>query len=76
MGWLSILKIVLSLANTIANYVREAKLMDAGEQKAVAKMLKAVSVNAGIARDIELETAKMSPEEILRDLEASDELRD
>lgn len=76
MGWLSLLKIVLSLASTIANYVREAKLMDAGEQKAVAKMLKAVSTSAGIARDIELETARMTPEQVLRDLEQSGELRD
>lgn len=76
MGWLSLLKILLSLASTIANYVRESKLMDAGAQREVSKMLIAISDRAGIAREIETKTAKMTPDEILRDLEASGELRD
>jgi len=76
MGWLSLLKIVLQLGAAIAKIVHDRQLMDAGEQKAVAKMLKAVSTSAGIARDIELETAKMAPEEILRDLGDAGELRD
>jgi hypothetical protein len=76
MGWFGILKIVLSLASSIASIVREKQLMDAGGQREVAKMLKQVSTNAGIAREIEMETAKMTPEEILRDLQDSGELRD
>lgn len=74
--WFGLLKVLLGLANNVAGIVRTKQAMDAGGQREVAKMLKAVSVSAGIARDIELETAKMTPEEILRDLEQSGELRD
>lgn len=76
MGWFSILKLVLGLASSIASIVREKQLMDAGGEREVAKMLKQVSTNAGIAREIELETAKMTPDQILRDLQDSGELRD
>ena len=50
--------------------------MDAGAQREVSKMLVAISDRAGIAREIEAETAKMTPDEILRDLEQKGELRD
>jgi hypothetical protein len=76
MGWFGLLKIVLSLASSLASIVREKQLMDAGGEREVARMLKQVSTNAGIAREIELETAKMTPEEVLRDLQDSGELRD
>lgn len=76
MGWFGVLKLVLSIASSIASIVREKQLMDAGGEREVAKMLKQVSVNAGIAREIEIETAKMTPEEVLRDLQDSGELRD
>lgn len=76
MGWLSLLKILLTLANGIANIVREKKLMDAGAAKEIAISLRAISVSSGIAREIEAETEKMTPEEILRDLEGAGELRD
>ncbi len=76
MGWLSLLKIVLQLGAAIAKIVHDRQLMDAGAQREVSKMLIAISDRAGIAREIEAETARMSPEEILRDLEASGELRD
>ena len=39
-------------------------------------MLVAISDRAGIAREIEAETAKMTPEQILEDLAKSGELRD
>lgn len=76
MGWLSLFKSVLWFANLIGNIVREKQLMDAGEQRGVAKTLKQISINSGIAKEIELETAKMTPEEIMRDLQDSGELRD
>lgn len=69
MGWLSLLKLFLSLASNVASIVREKQLMDAGGEREVAKMLKQVSTNAGIAREIELEVAKLTPEEVNRQLE-------
>lgn len=76
MGWFGLLKVFLSLASTLANYLREQKLMDAGGQREVAKMLVAISDRAGIAREIEAETAKMTPAQIIDDLAKSGELRD
>lgn len=76
MIWLNALKFFLQAAAAIAGYLKERQLMDAGAQREVSKMLVAISDKAGIAREIEAETAKMTPEQILRDLEASGELRD
>lgn len=74
--WFGVLKLLLSFAANVAGTIRTKQAMDAGEQKQIAKMLKAVSVNAGIAREIELGTAAMTPEQVLRDLQDSGELRD
>lgn len=76
MGWFTVLKFVLQAAAAIAGYLKDRQLMDAGGQREVAKMLVAISDRAGIAREIEAETAKMSPEQILRDLQEAGELRD
>ena len=37
MGWLSLIKVVLSLANVLTRYARDRQLISAGEAKAVAK---------------------------------------
>ena len=76
MPWFSILSGVLKLASLIAGYLKDQQLMDAGAQREVSKMLKEVSDRAGIAREIEAETARMTPEQILRDLQETGELRD
>lgn len=39
MGWLSLLKLLLSLGVKIAEIVRNKSLMDAGEAKAIARAL-------------------------------------
>lgn len=69
MGWFSVLKLVLQFASAVAKIVHDKQLMDAGGEREVAKMLKQVSTNAGIAREIEVEVAKLSPEEVNRQLE-------
>jgi hypothetical protein len=74
--WFSILKLLLGLAANVAGTIRTKQAMDAGGQRELAKMLKAISVEAGISRTIEIETAAMSPEQVLRDLQDSGELRD
>jgi hypothetical protein len=76
MGWLGLLKVLLSLASSIANIVREKQLMDAGAARETALQLRDIADKAGIARAIEAETARMTPEDILRDLEQSGELRE
>lgn len=76
MPWFSILSGLLKLAGLIADIVKERQLMDAGEARGLAKSLAGIAERAGIAREIEEETARMSPDQILRDLEGSGELRD
>jgi hypothetical protein len=76
MGWFTVLKFFLQAAAAIAGYLKDRQLMDAGAQRETSKMLVAISDRAGIAREIEAETAKMTPEQILRDLKDSGELRD
>lgn len=39
MGWLSLLKAVLSFARILADYLRDKQLMDAGEAKAISAQL-------------------------------------
>lgn len=41
MIWLALLNLFLTLANTLTNYVREQKLMDAGAANEIAKSLQA-----------------------------------
>jgi len=75
MGWIAFLKLFLQIANSIAKIVQEKRLMDAGEAKQIAKVLVEISQRAGIAKEVEEETAKMSAEEILAELESEGELR-
>ena len=76
MPWLSILSGLLKLAGAIADIVRERQLMDAGEARGLAKSLAGIAERAGIAREVETETARMTPDQVLRDLEGSGEIRD
>jgi hypothetical protein len=57
---LAVLKLVLSLASTLASYVREKGLMNAGEAKATARSLAALSERLGIAQEVAREVAAMS----------------
>ena len=47
----SIIKLVLSLASSLAQYAHDKKLMDAGEAKAILEGLKDVEAKMAIARD-------------------------
>lgn len=60
MNALAVLKLVLSLASTLASYVREKGLMNAGEAKATARSLAALSERLGIAQEVAREVAAMS----------------
>lgn len=60
MGWLGLLKLLLTVANTVSNIVREQNLMNAGEAKATAKSLAELSERLGIARQVAEEVAALS----------------
>lgn len=64
MGWLSLLKIVLSLASTIASYLREKKLLDAGAKAEVGRMLAEITHKADVAAQVRVAISAMSDAEL------------
>ena len=60
MSWLSLLRLVLSLANSLAGIVREKQLMDAGEAQATAKALAEIAGRLKIGDQVGAEVAAMS----------------
>ena len=67
---------ILTLARSLVQWAEREKSLADGDRQAIARMTKAIEKEAGIAREIEAETAGMSPEEVLRDLDGRGELRD
>lgn len=72
MGWLSLLRALLSLANLIGDIIRNKQLMDAGEAKATAKALAVLQLRLGIAKEVEAETAKLTDADLDADLAGDD----
>lgn len=69
MPWLGLLKLFLSLASTLANYLREKKLLDAGAKAEIGRQLVEVTRRAGVADQVRAEIANMTDDAI------DDELR-
>ena len=59
-SWLGVLKALLALANGIADIVRERQLMQAGEDRAMAKQLTAIAQRLEISDAIRAEVEAMS----------------
>lgn len=76
MTWFSLLTTVLKLASALASIVREKQLMDAGEERALAKSLTEIAARAGVNLRIEEESAKMTAPAIVEDMAKHGELRD
>lgn len=64
MSWLEIIKILLSLANTIAKFIQEKQLLDAGEQIAVAKSMAELSRRLDVVEQVRTEIEAMSDDEL------------
>lgn len=64
MTWITILRLLLSLANSIAAVVREKQLLDAGEAKATAKSLAVIADRLGIADKLRAEVEALSDSEL------------
>lgn len=73
MTWLTILRLVLGLADKIADVIRAKQLMDAGEQKQIAAQLSRIAGSLAIARQVSDETARMSDAELDADLAKEDQ---
>lgn len=62
MGWLGLLRLVLSLASMLVNHVRESKLLDAGAKAEVGRQLAEIARKAGVADQVRAEIAAMTDE--------------
>ena len=72
-------RVILALLGIVQWAMRRAERAGAvaeGDRNAIARMTREIEKEAGIAREIEAETAGMNPEQVLRDLEQRGELRD
>jgi hypothetical protein len=70
MGWITVLRLLLSLLGTVADAVRDRQLLSAGEAKATAKSLAALADRLAIGRAVEAEIAALT------DQQARDELKE
>lgn len=64
MSWLDIIKILLSIANTIAKFIQEKQLLDAGESIAVAKSMAELSRRLDVVEQVRTEIEAMSDDEL------------
>ena len=76
MIWGQLILAVLTLARSLVQWAEREKTLAEGDRAAIARMTRLIEKDAGIAREIEAETAGMNPEQVLRDLEQRGELRD
>ena len=76
MIWAKLALALIGLAQTFIRYAAEQKALDEGDRRAISRMTREIEKEAGIAREIEAETAGMNPDQVLRDLEQRGELRD
>ena len=68
MTWLKIIQLFLVLATRIAGTIRADKLMNAGEAKATARSLAALSARLGIAQQVAAEVAAMTDDDLDKEL--------
>ncbi len=64
MTWLKVVLVLISLARLIANSINTRNLMEAGEAKATAESLAALSARLGIAQLVAAEVAALSDAEL------------
>lgn len=64
MGYLAILKLVLQIANLLANMAREKQLLDAGRDQEIAGALARIATSAGVARQLEAEVAAWTDKQV------------
>lgn len=72
MTWLAIFRGLISLALTVADYIRDKQLMDAGEAMATAKSLTEMAKRLGIVDQVRAEVAALTDAEIDAELAGDD----
>lgn len=71
-----IILLLMSWADALFTWAHEQKLINEGEAKAVEKAALALASRSKRARAIEADVAKLSDEEVRKELEAKGDLRD
>ena len=69
MGWVGLLKTILSGLLIVADIIRERQLLSAGEAKATAKALAVLAERLASGRQVADEVDRLTPEEIARELQ-------
>jgi|GEM_PF-2536436 len=69
MAWLSLLSGVLKLASWLAKLVNDRQLMDAGEQRGVAKSLAEIIVATDTAAEVDAHVAGLTDAQVDEELE-------
>ena len=72
MSWFSIATTVLKIVNTIVQWANRQSLIDAGEQKEIAKQTVAILRSAGVSKDLIAEIATLNDIELAERLDESD----
>jgi len=72
--WLTILRLLLSVADKIADIVRASQLMTAGEAKEVAKQLTGIAERLRITDEIRANVAALTDDELDKELAGTDPL--
>ena len=67
---------VLTLARSLVQWAEREKSLADGDRQAIARMTREIEKDARIAREIDTETASMTADQVLQDLEQRGELRD
>jgi hypothetical protein len=60
MGWVKLLQLLLTVANTVSRIIHDEKLMTAGEARQTARSIAAMTERLGIAREVAAEVAALS----------------
>ena len=74
--WAKIALAVLGIVQWGLRRAERAGAIAEGDRQAIARMTREIEKEAGIAREIDTETASMTPDQVLQDLEQRGELRD
>ena len=74
MGWLSVIRAGLKLITLAIGLAKDRELMNAGEDKQIAKSLAEIQVALGVSREVEAEVAALTDVQV--DAQLEQEFRD
>lgn len=76
MSWLNLILLLLKVADKLFAHLHDSKMMQAGEDRQVAKALTQMSARSTTIKEIEEQFGKMSIEDIKKYLDQEGDYRD